>query len=237
MKKHRKQHLSVIKKMKNKISILFILLIFGFSACDSKVETKKETTKNEELAEALVTKINSPNKFDELWRSLPLKRTPLTETTNFDNIKEVKEFNAEEIKLFQLSEIYPDFEKEGYNHKFLPAYKLELSDDFLTIILNVFKGDHELETVLLNYTLKDKLVAHKVLAFDGIAEGSSRKHSKTEHSIITIFDEFYENHKQVDTTKFHINRHGEINQIKTKFTSNIRPDKAITLNKLTINGK
>jgi hypothetical protein len=216
--------------MKNKIIILLIILNFGFNACNNSVKSKKEDANSEELNESLIEKINAPNTFDGILKSLPLKRTPIIDITNFDNIKEVKEFNPEEIKLLQLSEIYLNIEKEGYSYKFLPSYRLELSDDFYTIIITVFKGDHELETILINYNLDEKLTAHNIIAYDEIAEGWSRKHSKIEKSSITIIDEFYGDEVQIDTSKFHINTIGEINQIKTTFTSKIRPDKAIKLN-------
>lgn len=203
--------------------IILLLLIFGCTACDSNVE--KENSKIE-IAESIS---NSPKKIKEIWRDLSLKFIPLTDTTSFDNIKELNFFSTEEIELLQLNEIFENIEKEGYGFKITPSYKLELSNNFYTIILNVFKGDSELETVLINYDLNEKLVAYVVIAYDEIAEGWSRKYSTIKKDLIIVIDEFYGDNKQVDTIKFHITNNGEINQVERHFNSDLKPNNPILL--------
>lgn len=218
--------------MKNKILVTFLITNLIFIACNSKVKNQNSNPETEEMIENRSEKIDSLGVFDQVWQRLPYRNAPLIDSTNFDNIKKVKEFNTEEIIILQLSEIYPNSKKEKTGYKFQPAYKLKKSDNFYTLVLNVFKGDHELESVLINYDLEKKLIAYKIIAYDEIAEGWSRKFSKIEKSSITIIDEFYSDTKQVDTTKFHINRFGYLNPINTKFTSDIRPNKPILLNKI-----
>lgn len=208
-----------------KITIL-LFLTFGFIACNSNV--KKENNKKE----IVETKLNSQKYFSKIWQNFPLKSTPLIDTTNFDNIKEIKEFNTEEIKILKLNKVYPEIEKESSNFKVYPSYKLELSDQYYTLILNIYKGEHELESVLVNYSKDEKITSYKVISYDEIAEGWSRKHSEINNNVITIIDEFYGDNKKINTTKFHINRNGEINQIKTKFNSNLKPEKLILLNQI-----
>lgn len=224
-----------------KIKFAFIIILFfSFTNC------KKQKDKNiveERMIDDLITEINSPDGFYELWQSLPLKQTPVVDTTNIDNIKEVNKFNGEDIEVLQLSKIYPNIDKAGHNYKIQPAYKLILSDEFYTIILNVFKGDHELESILIiydsdyklsqYYNEEDKLTTNSlVIAYDEIAEGWSRKHAKIEQQFITVIDEFYGDKTQIDTTRFHLNRFGEINQISTKHTSKIRPNVEIFTNQI-----
>lgn len=232
--------------MKNKINILLLFLSFTFIACNSKVkkEDNEQTQDNliGELADSIQSKINSPDYFNKIWQSIPLKTTPVIDTTNFNNINEIRGFIDEEIKILQLNKIYPNLEKEGHNYRFLPSYKLALSDNFYTIILNVFKNDHELETILIIYNSDYKLSQYYneegelttnslVIAYGEIAEGWSRKFSTIENRTITNIDEFYADKKQLDTTKFYINLDGYIKKIKTKFKSNLRPDEVIVLNK------
>ncbi len=206
------------------------------------VQTKIQKNETEERIEASQLKNESPADFSQIWKSLPLKNLPVLDTTNFDNIKEINEFNAEEIKILQLDKMYPDIGKDGHTYIFMPSYKLALSDEFYTIILNVYKGDHELESILINYDLDHTLSQYYnqkgvlttnslVIAYDEIAEGWSRKHAKIEQQSVTIIDEFYGDPIQIDTTKFQITRSGEIHQIKTNFSSNIRPGEAITRDK------
>ena len=206
-----------------KITIL-LFLTSGFIACNSNAKTEN----NKEIS--VETNHYTPKKINEIVQLIPLKNLPIIDTTNFDNIIKLKEFNAEEIKLLQLNKIYPEIEKKGTGFKIYPAYKLELSDQYFTLIVNIFKGEHELESVLINYEKDEKLTSFKIIAYDEIAEGWSRKFSKIENNIITIIDEFYGDNIQIDTTKFHINRFGEINPIETSFSSNLRINKSILLN-------
>ena len=232
-----------IKSMKTHSCIMMLLISSVFMACNIKPKNKNEDAKTLEIVEKVQEEISSHRTFQDIWQNMPLKSTPVIDSTNFDNIEEVKELNPEEIKILELSKIYPNLEKEGYGYKFLPSYKLELSDAYYTIVLNVFKGEHELESILINYESNYKLSQYYneegkltsnslVLAYDEIAEGWSKKHGKIENNIITVIDKFYGENIQVDTSKFHINRNGDINPIKAKFSSNVRPDEALVLNKI-----
>lgn len=210
--------------MKNKLLIVFLISNLVFIACNSKV--KNENEKPEELIQNLTEKINSPDKLSEIWQSLPLRQLPIIDSTSFDNIKVNKEFNTEQLKSLQIDGIYPNFYEEKSLFKISPSYKINLSKEFYTIVINVFKGEHELETVLINYDISNEnLIDFKIIAYDEIAEGWSRKFSEIHKISITINDEFYGDEKEVKITKFHINRNGELNLIKMEFTSDLRPKK------------
>lgn len=218
--------------MQIKNLIIFLILNLFFIACNSKVKNENVDSETEEIIENVIEEINSPEEFYHLWDSFPSKQLPLNETTNFDNIKKGKELNDQEIKTLLLNEIYLNFNKEGYHYQFYAAYKLELSKNFYTIVITVFKGEHELETILINYSLDEKLIAYKIIAYDEIAESQSRKFSKIDKINITITDEFYLEETKTEITKFHINTSGELNPITMEFTSDLRPKKTIVLNKI-----
>jgi len=233
--------------MKKKTPIFLLTGMFIFMACNTqskskKVQTKVQKIETEEHNDTSQVKNESLADFSQIWESLPLKSLPVIDTTNFDNIKEINEFGAQQIKTLQLDKIYPDIDKEGYSYTFMPSYTLKLSDQFYTIVLNVYKGDHELESILINYDLEKRLSQYYnedgvlktnslVIAYDEIAEGWSRKHAKIEQQSVTIIDEFYGDPIQIDTTNFQITRSGEMHPIKTNFSSNVRPGEAITLDK------
>ncbi len=134
------------------------------------------------------------------------------------------------LKLF--NDYYTNIGKEGHSYKVRSAYKLDLSDEFYTIVLNVFKGDYELETVLINYSLEAELTAYKVIAYDEMAEGWARKYTDLDNSIITVIGAIYGEDTQLDTAKFYISGIGKINPIKTEFSSDLRPGKVIILNQI-----
>ncbi|MFC4636074.1 hypothetical protein ACFO3O_19345 [Dokdonia ponticola] len=233
--------------MNKKTPIFLLIVTLIFTACTNKPKTTNEQTKvqkteTNELIETNQLKNDSLVDFSKIWENLPLKNVPVLDTTNFDNITDVKEFNKQEIKMLQLDKMYPEIDKEGYTFRFMPSYKLKLSDQFYTIVLNVYKGENELESILIHYDLEKRLSQYYsedgalktnslVIAYDEIAEGWSRKHGKIEQQFVTVIDEFYGNTTQIDTTQFQITPNGDIHRIKKKFTSNIRLGEAITLDK------
>ncbi len=224
--------------MKSKLLIVFLISSLVFVACNSNVKNKNINSQKvdiEKQTENLTEKIISPNKLSEIWQSLPLKQLQIIDTTSFDNINDNKVFNAEQLKSLQIEAIYPNFFEENTHFKVSPSYKINLSKEFYTIVINVFKGEHELETVLINYdSSNENLIDFKIIAYDEIAESISKKKSKIEKESITISDEFYLEETKIEVSKFHINRNGELNPIKTEFTSVIRPKKDILLNKVYV---
>ena len=222
---------------------LYILILLVFISCLQKNKTSISSTENDiqllakehEVPKFIVDSTKEENglSFNKILKELRTKTVPLIAATNFDTfIEEIKIYNKEEVEALQLEILYPNYYKSGYNYRAMPNYKMDLSKYFNSIVVSVFKGDNEMESILINYDLKGKIIDSKVISYDEIAEGMSRIHSEINNNVITIMNEFYGDHKQIDTTKFHINKNGDINQIKTKFSSKLRPNKSIVLNKI-----
>ncbi len=209
----------------NYFKTAFFFLGLALSACSSTVQLKK-TTAPEHVEKIVATQ----KEFREILNDFPLKSTPLIDTTNFEKKQTGTKFNAAEIELLQLEKIYPNILKEGYET--YPSYKLELSDGYYTLILTIYRGEHELDAILINYSKDEQLISHKVIAYDEVAEGWSQIQSRIEGHTITKLDIFYGEEKQVETTQFHINQLGEINPIKTIFSSDLRPEQVIELGQI-----
>ncbi len=217
------------------MKLQYILILFTFISCVQNTKVKKEpiTVIAQDTVKPVedLPKIDDKLRFNQLLKELRTKTVPLIDSTNFDTfIEERKIYNKEEISILQLEKIYPNYYKEGYNYRATPNYKIKLSNKFHSVVIAIYKGDHEMESVLINYDFNRNTISSKVISYDEIAESLSRKHSKIENNIITIIDEFYGDTKQIDTTKFHISRNGELNQIKTKYSSNLKNNKTILLN-------
>lgn len=181
----------------------------------------------------------SPTKINTgVWSKFPLRKQPLTDSTNFDSIKHRDKLNTNDIVELQLRELYPNLDRENYNYKFYPSYKLDFKN-FNCIIVNVFKGDHELETVLIIYDLDNKIklynddgeleIVSLMIAYDEIAEGWSRTTSKIKNNTITTINALYTDTPVIDTTLYHINTRGYINKVNTNFKNNIRYNNTIKL--------
>lgn len=213
--------------MKNQyIIVVSILLCF---ACNSKVENKEQR-----MLEEVHTKIDAPITIIDIWKNLPLKQLPIKEATNFDTIKTDNQLNEEEILTLKLNKIYPDYNNHKDAYKFQAAYTIEFSKRFYSIVVHVFKGEHELETVLINYNDDEDVIDYKTIAYDEIAESISQKTSTLEKNFVTLIDKTDLEETVIEISKFHINASGEFKIVKDVFTSTIRPNEAILLNKIYV---
>jgi hypothetical protein len=217
--------------MKNKTLLLIIISIVLLYSCNSKVEKLEYSTKNEILQENTEGKVDAPITVQDIWKNLPLKQFPVLENTNFDNIKIENELSEKEILLLKLNEIYPNYNKLKYIYTFQAAYKIEFSKKFYSIVVHVLKGDHELETILINYNDFEDIIDYKTIAYDEIAESISQTTATIEKNFVTIIDKTDLEETVIEISKFHINTSGEFNIVKDVFTSTIRPNEAILLNK------
>lgn len=165
-------------------------------------------------------------KFNKLVDYLPLKNTPLTDSTNFDNTSINNSLNKKDAKLFQLGKIYPNFYTEGYHYKVSPSYKLNVSEKFKTIVFTIFKGDHEMESLLVNYDLEGELIASIVIAYDEIAEGFSYSVSTIKNNLIVKTNTIWIEEKEEEFVYFQINDDGTLTQLNLS---------DVILNQLNIN--
>lgn len=167
-----------------------------------------------------------------IWNKFPLKKTPLIDTTNFDNLSKKNLLTQNEISKLQLKKIYPNIKKEGSSYSFIPGYSLKTNNNFKTIIIHVFKGEDKLETILTTYQLDNKLINYKLISYDEMEESWARVSSTIRNNCITTINPLYTELPVIDTILHHINRLGYINKVNTNFKNNIRPNKSIKLNKV-----
>lgn len=183
---------------------------------------------------------NKNKVFTNVWDKFPLRKMPLIDSTNFDNIKKTNKLTYNDIKELQLQELYPDLLKDDSYYEAYPSYKLNIGN-FKSIVTAIFKGEHELESVLIIYNQDDKLskiyqgdneepsINSLVISYDEIAEGWSRTTSKIKNNCITTIDALYTEPPVIDTLLHHINNEGYINKVNTNFKNNIRYNKSIKL--------
>ncbi|MDO6490999.1 MULTISPECIES: SH3 domain-containing protein [unclassified Cellulophaga] len=162
-----------------------------------EIEDKTPTTQNTRNFKAITSLIKT-------------RTLPAADTTNFDNFSKTNFYKKETVKLLQLQKIFPDYFKEGYNNKSIASYKLEFSKDFYSLVIVTYKGDHEMESTLINYSLNGELIDFKTISYDEIAEGWSRIESKIEKDKLTITDILWTDEKQEEITYFKIASNGKI---------------------------
>ncbi|WP_435314094.1 SH3 domain-containing protein [Cellulophaga fucicola] len=152
--------------------------------------------------------------FKTIASLIKTRTLPTLDTTNFDNFSQDNFYNKEAIAVLQLQKIFPNYFKEGYNNKSIASYRLEFSKNFYSLVIITYKGDHEMESTLINYSLNGELIDYKTISYDEIAEGWSRTESKIEKDKLTITDILWVDEKQEEITYFKIASNGKITPIK-----------------------
>lgn len=159
----------------------------------------------------------SKTQFENCISKIDTKHTPLLENTNFDSFIDPDDYDDVDTTILNLENIYPNFYKEGYNFRAISHYKLQLSDDFHTIILTVLKGEHEMETQLINYDLNGEIIYSKIVSYDEIAEGAFSSSSQIENLIIKKTNVTWMDEKQESIEYFQINDTGKLSTVELQF--------------------
>ncbi|MCD7938060.1 MAG: hypothetical protein LUG98_14485, partial [Tannerellaceae bacterium] len=138
-------------------------------------------------------------------RDLEVKTFPYTESTDFDNYSFTYILTPEEKQLLQLDELLEEIAEINL------SYRLEYSGKFLTVVINYFRGEHELFTQLINYNENLKIIDHSILAYDEIAESATRIASELlRDGFRSIHTNSWETPPTIEETTYQIKENGKI---------------------------
>ncbi len=213
-----------------KITILLITLTL-ISCWNGKVEKiEKKTDSDHNQPKKIV--LENVYSLEKIINKIKEKKVPLIDSTNFDNFKSTDFYNAEQLKVLQIKKIYPEIDNEieyestnkdgkpPYTYystkddfKVASSYKLNISDKFTTIILTTYKGEHEIESSIINYDLKGNLIDFKVISYDEIAEGAFRIETKIEQTKLTISNIVWFDGRVEEKEEFKIDQNGKIKPV------------------------
>lgn len=188
----------------------FFLLVL-FTSCKHNQEEKiTEIPVVEQTDKISEEHIEAATEFKKEFFKLPLKKLPITDSTSFDSFIEAEDFKNINAASFKLSEIYDNWNNKDYNYKVISGYRVAFSNEFYSAVLTVKKGDHEMETTMINYDLKGNFIDSILIAYDEIAEGFFKTTSKLEKDKITIkkIEWTDEGHESIDVYK--VNEDGKI---------------------------
>ena len=201
------------------MKVQYLLIVLLMSSCNQDTKQNKIATYKtksvaldtviSESVTIIEDKVVSLN-FNKSLSAIKTKALPLIDTTNFNNFKEENLYVKPEIIMLKLDKLYPDFFKEGYNYRAKASYRVNVSTNFHSIVITVLKGDHELESVLINYDLEGEIIDSKVISYDEIAEGAFQRNAKIEKNKITVtYIEWIEERKETIKV-FKIKANGKI---------------------------
>lgn len=168
--------------------------------------------------------------FDKFLRNISPEMLPVIDTTNFDTDRNYNFYTNQELRFINIEQIYPNYFQEGNNYKTAPSYAIILSDEYNSLALTTFKGENEIETVLVNYDYKGDVLDHIVVSYDEIAEGLSRTYSEIGHKKIKVFNTFFSDEVKRDSTVYRFKSTGEFVKIATEYSSSLRENKMVKLN-------
>lgn len=203
-----------IKNINAPLYLVFVVIAINDDLKDNvelqRIMVKIEWTGNTSIIEETPEETS----FNSVVSDLRVRHLPVIDSTNFDSIIEAPYFfNAQEVELLQLEKIYSNYYEEGYDYRTTPSYRIALSEDYYTMVFTSYIDDHEMESVLVNYTLDGVLRDYNIISYDEIAESLTRVISKIDaHSITTTTTTWIEDKKE-DTQRFQIDDHGIISQI------------------------
>lgn len=174
-----------------KQTYLLIVLIFCSCAQNTKEKTPSKGAVEiisavENVAKEVTEQINNGTTFKEELQKLKTKKVPLIDSTSFDSFIDESDYKTINAEAFQLPKIYKNWYEENDKHRAVSAYRLNLSDDFYTVVVTVLSGDEVMESKLINYDLEGNVIASEMIAYDETVESWARTKSTIESNKITI---------------------------------------------------
>ena len=140
-----------------------IILIIIFQIL---VSCKNKEEKN--LENSLVNKVQKvelrDSEFLEFIKALEVKKNPFQENLNFEDFDKYKNFTENEVKVLSLNRINENLISPKIR------YRINLSNNFYSIVISYLKNEQELNTEIINYTKEGKLIDHFLIGYDEIAE-------------------------------------------------------------------
>lgn len=204
-----------------KKTLLFISIVIILFSCTKPSKKGNEIIKGKNSSNKEIYKKTKSQekkfidyKIDSIINNIKLKSLPIIDTTNFDNTIHLKKFyNKKGIEILKIKEIYSTINNSKYQYKIASSYRLKLSKMYHTIVLIVFKGEHELESILINYGLNGNIIGHKLISYDEIAEGMFQINSEIKDNKILINEILWTNKKKITKKEFRITKTGKIKPV------------------------
>jgi len=193
-------------------TILFLAILALLLSCKNNNKGSQDSTKTgKSVDEEISNTVDNPESDEYSFLSeYPTKALPFVDSTNFNNITKSKQLTDQQKGLLRLDKIL------GENYSDIVQslqinYRVNLSDNFSTIIMSYELGEHELLSKVINYDAHFKPIAWETIAYDEIAEGLVRKQSKIyKDSIIVSRINYFDEVPDTTFTRFKIGKNGFI---------------------------
>lgn len=182
------------------LSIAFLTIsIFSCTPNEPDAETKAA-----ERAELLKDPESTRKTKPDLLATVPFKKLPVVDSTNFDNFKGENRLSAKLVSKLQLKSIDPNYKN------FHSRYRLALTTDIDLIVITL-EAENEMKTYLISYAKEDYQPIDKVMiSYDEIAESALRSVGKISANEVVVTNYNYMGEEPiVDVKKYRIDKAGK----------------------------
>ena len=147
--------------------------------------------------------------IDSIFKSLEYLSLPISYSNNVESSSNLRALHPNEIIFLQLNDekIIPNFNME--TSLISLENKINLSNNFYSIIARSIPNENEIHSILLNFTKNLELIEAKLIAYDEVAESCFKIEAIIDYQNIHIyhFDNCYQN--KLDTLSYSINCEGK----------------------------
>jgi len=213
-------------------TILFFAAVLLISCLPKKESSNLEQPESIEEAVYTSNRLDTLSRFGQAISGLSTRELPHIDKTNFDSFIDEDDLVNLDIQALKLAEVYPGIQTENSSFQCMYGYRLDLSPNFYTVVITVKIGDYQLETILINYDLKGKIIAHFPVAYEEIAEKMTQKGSRISDTKITTQLITWDLIKEIEEKNYLILRDGTLVEESSKKLSEVIEEYTLVLSVL-----
>ncbi len=176
------------------------ILSISLLSCNNESTAPESTERAELLKDPEGAKKTKP----DLFATVPFKKLPVVDTTNFDNFDGQDKLSKELISKLHLKSLGADYETLH------TRYRLALSMDIDLVVITVM-AESEMKTYLVSYTKENYQVIDKILiSYDEIAESMSRTEGQiTANEVVVTGYSYWGEKPEITIKKYRVDKSGK----------------------------
>lgn len=178
-----------------KINYLLLCLAICFISCKnySKKNNVEFPNKQKQVSQS----------DNDLFKSLEIKKPPITDSTNFDNFKNQNKIEDSLISQLNLKTL------NEHAKNFYADYWIAISKDFRSLVITT-KSETEMKTFLVNLSNQNEIIDKLEISYDEIAESMMYKIGTINQDNVKIETYLYSSDSlQVSDEIYKIDKKGE----------------------------
>ena len=167
--------------------------------------------------------------FKNALESIIERQAPVIDNTNFDIFIDPEDFKPIDDGALNIEAVYPDFYQDTSKYRSVMSYKVNLSQNFYTVVVTYWVGKYEMESTLINYDMLGNVIDHQLVAYDETGKGQTTTTSRISEHAITSQHSSWGLTKEIVEEEFVINHDGTIDKLVSKNLNDTIDNDALVL--------